>query len=118
MLAVRRGAGADPRALEELDDEEQARALHYTLLEQPLVADLLSPDTPIPPTELLATLLTAEPRELETALGLFEPALLTELVEQGEALLASRGTGLAEKDANLERMRLHARTHRPGPRLN
>ncbi len=48
MKAMRRAAGSDPLARQELADEEQAREIHFRLLEQPLVADLLHPRAPSP----------------------------------------------------------------------
>ena len=87
MVAVRRGAGDDPEALQELDQEESARAMHYHLLEQPLVADLLAPDSPVTAEELLPTLLCSDVGALEAALQLFDPPQLGALVEDGRALL-------------------------------
>lgn len=43
MRAIRRAADADPLAARELAEEAQAREIHFRLLEQPLVADLLHP---------------------------------------------------------------------------
>ena len=88
MTAVRRGAGNDALALQELDQEEQARAMHYRLLEQPLVADLLAPDSPVTAEELLPTLLCAEPEALGAALQLFDEQQLRSLAEEGRDLLA------------------------------
>jgi len=88
MAAVRQGAGNDAMALQELAHEDEARAMHYRLLEQPLVADLLAPDTPIPPGELLPTLLTAKNEALEAALQLFDPQQIGVLAEEGRELLA------------------------------
>ncbi len=87
-LAVRRAAGNDPLAQAELDDEEQARAIHLRLMEQPLVADLLHPQSPIAPEDLLPTLLTAVPSELAAALEVFDHHQVLALVQQGHALLA------------------------------
>ena len=86
--AVRRAAGNDPLALVELAQEEEARAIHLRLLEQPLVADLLHPQTPIAPEDLLPSLLTATPSELAAALEIFDPEQVRDLVAQGETLLA------------------------------
>jgi hypothetical protein len=86
--AVRRAAGSDPLAQAELDAEEQARAIHLRLLEQPLVADLLHPQTLIAPDDLLPTLLTAAPSELAAALEVFDTGQFLALVQQGHALLA------------------------------
>jgi hypothetical protein len=43
------------------------------------VADLLHPQTPISPEELLPSLLTATPAELAAALELFDPDQVLEL---------------------------------------
>ena len=85
--AVRRAAGNDPLALIELAQEEEARAIHLRLLEQPLVADLLHPQTPITPEDLLPSLLTATPSELAAALEIFDPEQVRDLAAQGETLL-------------------------------
>jgi hypothetical protein len=108
MQAVRRGAGTDPRARAELDAEDQARALHYRLLEQPLVADLLAPEEPIPPAELAATLLSAAPAELAAALELFDPEQRAELAVAAAALLEHRRPEeplLTRARTNLTRLR-------------
>ena len=88
MQAVWKGAGNDTLAHEQLAHEEQARRSHYELLEFPLVADLLDPETLIQEHELLPTLLSVEQAEFEAALNLFDPAQLRALCEQGAQLLA------------------------------
>ncbi|MCB1869023.1 MAG: hypothetical protein KDI43_10955 [Gammaproteobacteria bacterium] len=87
MAAVRKGAGADSSALRELAQEEQARAVHFQLLEYPLVADLLAPDSPVGAEELAPTLLTAPKEEFEAALTLFDDDQLVLLRRDAEALL-------------------------------
>ena len=87
MQAVRRGAGGDPVALQELADEETARQAHYALLEYPLVADLLDPDSVIGEQELVPTLLSAGEAELQAACSLFDPQQLKNLAQRAEALL-------------------------------
>jgi len=104
--AVRRAAGSDPLAQAELDDEEQARAIHFRLLEQPLVADLLHPESPVTPQDLLPTLLTAAPGELAAALEVFDAAQVLDLVRQGQALLARLEA--AGVDTRVPRQRLLA----------
>ncbi|MEE9356981.1 hypothetical protein [Candidatus Vondammii sp. HM_W22] len=86
MNAVRTGAGTDQTALQELDQEEQARSAHFELLEHPLVADLLSPDSPVAEANLMPTLLSASDEELTAALALFDNDQLILLCQQGEAL--------------------------------
>jgi hypothetical protein len=95
MRAVWKGAGIDSLAQQELEQEEVARSAHYELLEQPLVADLLDPETLIGEEELLPVLLSAEQDAFEAALTLFDPPQLSHLCEQGERLLQSLQEGEA-----------------------
>lgn len=90
MRAVWSGAGNDALARSELEDEEQARAAHYALLEQPLVADLLRPDSPVGADELVPTLLNAGPDELAAALPLFDAGQQTDICREARALLEAR----------------------------
>jgi len=87
MKAVRNAAGNDPLAHQELEDEERARAIHFRLLQQPLVADILHPQSPIGPDELVPALLSANKQEMEAALDVFNADQLTSLVAQGSDLL-------------------------------
>jgi len=82
MRAVWRGAGNDSLALQELQQEEEARKVHYALLEFPLVADLLDPDSLIEESELLPVLLSAERNAFEAAITLFDPQQLKALSDQ------------------------------------
>ncbi|MCB1858408.1 MAG: hypothetical protein KDI63_09055 [Gammaproteobacteria bacterium] len=85
--AIRRGAAGDDSALARLEQENQARQLHFQLLEYPLVADLLAPTSPIKPDELAATLLSAETAEYQAALSLFDNNQWVLLYQQGCELL-------------------------------
>ncbi len=87
MAAVRRGAGSDPQALDELQQEEAARAMHYGLLACPLVADLLHQDATIPPQELAPSLLSCDAEELQVALQLFDDGQLSQIEEEASGLL-------------------------------
>jgi hypothetical protein len=86
MRAVWKGAGNDTLAQQELEQEELARATHYELLETPLVADLLDPESLIQADELLPVLLTAHREEFEAAVTLFDPDQLRAICGQGELL--------------------------------
>jgi hypothetical protein len=90
MRAVWKGAGNDNLAQQELEQEEVARKSHFELLEHPLVADLLDPDSLIQKQELLPSLLSADRASFEAAVTLFDPAQLAALCEEGDALLAER----------------------------
>ena len=107
MQAVRKGAEHDAVALRKLDDEDRARALHYELLEEPLVADLLNPDSVIPETDLVPTLLGSEPAVLEKVLTLFTPEQITVMIRDARPLLEQTPADadtLARARANLARM--------------
>ena len=89
MRAVWRGAGNDSLAQQELEQEEEARTTHYALLEYPLVADLLDPDSLIGEEELLPVLLSADQPAFEAAVNLFDPPHLKALSEQAQDWMPS-----------------------------
>jgi hypothetical protein len=113
MKAVRRSAGEDPLASRELADEEEARAIHFRLLEQPLIADILHPESPIAPDELAASVLSATPAEVEAVAEVFDAEQLTLLSQQARALierLVAQGIEIPDahwKLARLERAASH-----------
>jgi len=92
MAAVQRAAAGDLLAGEELAQEQMARRQHYHLLEYPLVADLMRPDSPVKGEELVATLLSAPRDELDAALWLFAQEELEPLCREARALLTAAGT--------------------------
>jgi hypothetical protein len=96
MAAIHRAAGDDPLAVQELAHEREARQQHYHLLEQPLLADLMRPDSPIEADELVATLLSVSPEELVAALWLFEQEELARLCLEARSLLARSGGASGE----------------------
>jgi hypothetical protein len=105
--AVRRAAGADPLAGQELRDEEQARAIHFRLLRQPLVADVLHPDTPIGADELAPAALNASESEVAALLEVLDADQRTLLAVQGRALLdglRTKGVELPEAKARLAQL--------------
>ncbi|MDJ0805199.1 MAG: hypothetical protein QNJ78_00030 [Gammaproteobacteria bacterium] len=104
MQAVWKGAGNDSLAHQELTQEEEARMTHYELLENPLVADLLDPDSPIKENELLPSLLCASRAEFEAAVTLFDPAQLGEICTAGEKLTDSMAAMEGDEEWN---RRLH-----------
>lgn len=110
MKAVWQAAANDPQARMELEQEEMARQQHFRLLEYPLVADLLRPDTPVTEEELIPTLLHAEREELEAVLWLFEPKHLQQLTEEARELLEklrSQDIELQEAWENLQQIESH-----------
>ncbi|MEW8459567.1 MAG: hypothetical protein AB2653_04590, partial [Candidatus Thiodiazotropha endolucinida] len=85
MRSVWKGSGNASLAHQELEQEEIARRAHYELLESPLVADLLDPESPIAQDELLPALLSADQAEFEAAVTLFDPVQLKALLTQVES---------------------------------
>jgi hypothetical protein len=87
---LRTAVGDDPTAIVELEQEEIARTAHFALLEQPLVADLLHPESVIARDELVPTLLGEDEAALLAALQLFDGPALQALVEDARRLLAAK----------------------------
>ena len=109
MRSVRRAAGSDPLAQAELDQEEQARALHFAQLDHPLVADLLAPDSLVEPDELAPTLLSEPDAGLAAALMLFDASQLAQLCVDARALLGARDSERARAEAWGALARMEAR---------
>lgn len=104
MRALRRVAGTDPLARQELADEEEARAIHFRVLEQPLIADLLHPESPIGPDELAPSVLSAGLDEVAALIEILDAAHCAELATESARLLDDRAArGL---DITLARQRL------------
>jgi hypothetical protein len=93
MSSVWKGAGNDSLAHQELEQEEHARKAHFELLEYPLVADLLDPESLITKDELLPSLLSADEDEYEAAVTLFDQAQLSALLSENERLTELFGSG-------------------------
>ena len=114
MQTIRRHAGADPLAQQELDDEQAARELHFRLLEQPVVADLLHPQSPIEPHELTPTLLSATAGEIDAACEIFNSNQLAVIVDEASALrarLADYSLDLTSFDLALSRLQAARMRH-------
>ncbi len=77
----------DRLAQEELRQEQEARSTHYSLLQYPIVADLLHPKSPIQENDLAPTLLCEDPQGLQAALELFDSTQLQIICEDGSELL-------------------------------
>lgn len=105
--AVRRAAGSDPLAQQELQDEEAARAIHFRLLQQPLVADILHPESPVGTNELAPSVLSASGEEVDALLEVFDAGQLTLLAVQCRELLqrlSSSGVDQPEAQVCLARI--------------
>lgn len=90
MKAVKRAAGVDPLAGQELADEEEAREIHFRLLEQPLVADLLHPESPIGPDQFAPAVLSGTLDEVAAVLQILDPEQCAALAAQAIRLLEDR----------------------------
>ena len=89
MKTVRTSAGNDTLAQQQLEDEVLARTTHFRLLEHPIVADMLDPDTRIQPQELVASLLSESEEELAAALEIFDAEQLQQTIADARQLLGS-----------------------------
>mgnify|MGYP001814871219 FL=1 len=105
MRTIRVNATGDSRAEQELNEEEQARALHFTLLEQPIVPDLLDPDTLISEDELVPCLLSESKEGLDAALELFDEEQRAQLVAQAEKLVEAMDSPTEDVLARLAQLR-------------
>ena len=105
MRTIRVNATGDSRAEQELNEEEQARALHFTLLEQPIVPDLLDPETLISEDELVPCLLSESKEGLEAALELFDEEQRAQLVAQAEQLVEAMDSPQEDVLARLAQLR-------------
>lgn len=93
-----------PDASRELEEAKAARTLHIKLLEYPLVADLLHPESPITPEELAPTLMCEGENALRAALTLFDAAQREDLRKQARRMLVqlkAEGLDLSECRAAL-----------------
>lgn len=88
--AIAAGAAGDSTAEARLAQEAQARKIHWQMLQQPLVADLLRTDSPISQDELLPSLLSEEADFFGVTISMFDPAQCRSLLGQAESLLKSR----------------------------
>jgi hypothetical protein len=87
MHTISSNAAGDITALQELKQEQEARSAHYSLLQYPIVADLLHPESPITEIDLAPTLLSESSQGLQAALELFDDAQLQIICEDGTELL-------------------------------
>ncbi len=108
MRTLLRHVGDDPTAQQELADEAAAREIHFRLLDHPLVADLLHPESPILPQDLTPSLLTADDAEFAAACELFDGPQLAVIVDEADALerrLVARGAAVGNLAPRLAYLR-------------
>lgn len=103
MQSVRKGAGDDPKALQELDQEDMARDANFSFLESKLVADILDAGSPIEDMDLVPTILSAPKDDLALASQLFDKEQIDFILSEGEKLLTqleSEGVDVKEAAEN------------------
>ncbi len=87
MNTIRSNTVGDHLAQKELQQEQNARNAHYTLLQYPIVADLLHPESPILENELAPSLLSESSEGLQAAMELFDSTQLQIICEDASELL-------------------------------
>ncbi len=73
----------DQLALKELEMEKQAREIHFNMIENPTIADLLREEPPFEQQSLLAVLLSENESSCMQCLSLFDDDQIINLIEQG-----------------------------------
>jgi len=89
MQAMWAAIGNDTQAHEKLQMEEAARQAHFELLEEPLIADLLNPESPISQEQLVPSLLSAKTDAVAKAMQIFSPEQQRVLYEQARDQVAA-----------------------------
>ncbi len=87
MQSMWKAVGNDAQGISKLKMEEQARQAHFSLLEHPFIADLLSPDSPIDEALLVPCLLSEDKQAVTLAFQLFEPEQQQLIYQQAKTLL-------------------------------
>ncbi len=105
--AIAAGAAGDATAEAQLAQEAQARKIHWQMLQQPMVADLLRTESPISQDDLLPTLLSEEAESFSITMGMFDPEQCRSLLGQAETLLKSHEgePGLENARARVENLK-------------
>ncbi|HID44197.1 MAG TPA: hypothetical protein EYP34_00390 [Chromatiaceae bacterium] len=91
MATIQSNAAGDTLAEQELAEEALARKTHFSLLESPLVADLLHPHSVIEADELAAVLLTDPEEIVRPALVLFDVDQRRQVAKDMQFLLENKG---------------------------
>lgn len=104
MMTVRQGAADDPMALGKLAEEEQARQIYFSLLQTPLVADLMRGDEIISEADLIPAMLSETEEGLKNVMDLFEPEQLGALLQPMRDFVASLPDEIKTSTAVNERL--------------
>ncbi len=87
MQSMWKAVGNDAIGISKLEMEEQARQAHFTLLEHPFIADLLSPESNITESLMVPHLLSENADVVMLAVQLFDPQQQQLVYQQGLELL-------------------------------
>ena len=104
---LRAGSQNDPHALEKLGNDEEHTRLHLQLCDHLIVSDILNPDEIISNQEQIPSLLNESSDGLQAALALFPPERISQMIEEGQALLKrieAEGHSLPQAWQNLAQM--------------
>ncbi len=88
MSTISKNSAGDTLAFKELGKERRARATHFALLENTLIADLIDPEGAILADELVPTLFSTTPKIMEAALVIFDSEQIKEIHQSATDLLA------------------------------
>ncbi|VAW60488.1 hypothetical protein MNBD_GAMMA11-452 [hydrothermal vent metagenome] len=107
MQSMYKAVGNDAQGISKLEMEEQAREAHFALLEKPLIADLLSPESLISETLLVPCLLSESAEAAALAVQLFEPEQQQLIYQQAAELirpLDSRHSRVQQAEQRMQEM--------------
>jgi hypothetical protein len=111
MNTIRSNTTGDSLAEQEMAMEQQARQMHFELLQHALVADLLHPETLIAPDQLVPTLLSSPTEQVKAVMVVFDPEQLSMIAKEAEALIqqveTSKVLELAEVNAGVIKQHLN-----------
>jgi len=111
MNTIRSNTTGDSLAEQEMAMEQQARQMHFELLQHALVADLLHPVTLIAPDQLVPTLLSSPTEQVKAVMVVFDPEQLSMIAKEAEALIqqveTSKVLELAEVNAGVIKQHLN-----------
>lgn len=111
MNTIRSNTTGDSLAEQEMAMEQQARQMHFELLQHALVADLLHPETLIAPDQLVPTLLSSPTEQVKAVMVVFDPEQLSMIAKEAEALIQqaekSKVLELAETNAGVIKQHLN-----------
>ncbi len=88
MNTIRSNTTGDSLAEQEMAMEQQARQMHFELLQHALVADLLHPETLIAPDQLVPTLLSSPTEQVKAVMVIFDSEQLEMISQEAQALLS------------------------------